>query len=95
MNGILESIAQHPFAALGVAAWSLFLVSLVLQSITECVALKVTRQRPPVPSIPLPGTSLHRSLPEIDADEQDGPREPFRRERLGEASPFLARPGAA
>ena len=42
---VLDSIAQHPYAALGAAAWSLW----VLYILQEAVALIATGQRPPAP----------------------------------------------
>ena len=55
MMNLLEAIARFPWPALGVGVWLLLAVYMVLSTITECVALRETGQRPPrLPTGPRP-----------------------------------------
>jgi hypothetical protein len=66
MMSFLEAVARHPWAALGVGAWALILVKIITSMVKACVALQVTRQRPPrlIPEMPPDHLSraLHDSL---------------------------------
>jgi hypothetical protein len=94
MNLLLVSIGQHPWAALGLAVWSLCALSIL----KECVALAVTGQRPPAPP-PVDWDAYNRSqrrraarkghaeqraaLAKVGKEEEEVPQHHFESSRLG------------
>jgi hypothetical protein len=70
---LIESIAAHPWIAAALGAWLLVVITLVLNALKECVAVLVTRKRPPQPDFRAL-TQARSMLDESQPRTKRGPR---------------------